>query len=411
VLDLRGLLSLADEHSIGRIEGHFSGIPLSYDGLDTRYPYQVAIMQWRIEALLEKRLAELGGELCRGWELTGFEQDENGVTAYGPETLRARYLVGCDGGRSTVRKLLGVGFPGTEATRYSTVADLVLDAGAAHLPTAATRIGEARRRGPDGSFASIVPLDEPGLYRLVYADPRRERTEVTDEEVADTLRAFYGGEYELREVRHASRFSDAMRQAEQYRVHPPIGGQGLNLGVQDAFNLGWKLAAVVNGLMSETLLDTYHAERHPVGTRVLDNIHAQSALRGPGPERKALQQIFTGLLDIPEANRAIAAMIAGLDIDYGGAGHAGTRLPDFRIGDGWASELFRAGHGVLLATDEKYLAPLVPYQDRIISAVVDALPWADVEAVLVRPDGHVCWTAPGEDLDEPLRAWFRAAAL
>lgn len=298
VLDLRGLLSRTDEDAIGRVDrGHFAGIPLRYDGLDTRFPYQVGILQARVEAVLERRLAELGGELRREWALTGFESDAEGVTVHGPEksgglatsdgpetsggagtsrgaeTLRARYLVGCDGGRSTVRKLLGVGFPGTEPTHYTTLADVVLDAGTAALPTGWVPLGNTRRRRADGSFASVVPIGEPGLYRLVYFDGQRERTEVAPEEVAAALRTFYGEEYTLREVRYASRFSDASRQAETYRVgrvllagdaahtHPPTGGQGLNLGVQDAINLGWKLAAVVAGRMPESLLDTYQAER------------------------------------------------------------------------------------------------------------------------------------------------------
>jgi 2-polyprenyl-6-methoxyphenol hydroxylase-like FAD-dependent oxidoreductase len=422
VLDLRGLLSRADERSIARIdEGHFSGIPLNYGALDTRYPYQVGILQGRVEAVLEERLAELGGELRRGWELTGFEQDDEGITVLGPETLRARYLVGCDGGRSTVRKLLGVAFHGTEATQYNTITDVILGAGTEQPPTGWTSMRQARRQRPDGSFASIVPIGEPGLYRFVYFDWRRERTEVTGEEVAGTLRRFYGDEYKLLEVRHASRFSDASRQAEKYRVgrvilagdaahiHLPAGGQGLNLGVQDAFNLGWKLAAVVAGRTPETLLDTYHAERHPVGARVLDNTRAQSVLRTSDLQHTALREILTELLDIPEANRAIAAMITGLDIDYGGTGQTGTRLPDFRIGPRWASELFHSGHGVLLATDEKHLAPAKPWADRVTAVLVDDLPWPDIEAVLVRPDGYVCWTATGETVTTPLQAWFGAA--
>lgn len=419
VLDLRGLLPRADERSIGRIdEGHFAGIPLSYDGLDTRYLYQVGILQARIEAVLEERLAELGGELRRGWELTGITQDADGVTAHGPETLRARYLVGCDGGRSTVRKLLDVSFQGTEATRYTTIADVTLGAGTEQPPTGWTSMGETRRWKPDGSFASVVPIGDPGLYRFVYFDGRRERAEVTVEEVAAALRGFYGDEYELLEVRHASRFTDASRQAERYRVgrvflagdaahiHPPAGGQGLNLGVQDAFNLGWKVAAVICGRMPETLLDTYHAERHPVGAGVLGNTRAQSILRTSDPGHTALREIVVGLLDIPEANRAVAAMVTGLDIDYGGAGPTGTRLPDFRIGTGWASQLFHSGHGVLLATDEQYLTPAKPWTDRVAGALVDELPWPAVEAVLIRPDGHVCWTAPGEAVTTALRAWF-----
>ncbi|WP_326686964.1 FAD-dependent monooxygenase [Streptomyces sp. NBC_01795] len=422
VLDLRGLLSRADGLSIGRIdEGHFAGIPLSYEGLDTRYPYQVGILQGRIEAVLEERLAELGGELRRGWELSGFEQDAEGVTVRGPETLRARYLAGCDGGRSTVRELLGVEFPGTEATRYTTITDVVLGAGTEEPPTGWTTMGRTRRRRADGSFASVIPIGEPGLYRLVYFDGLSERTEVTGEEVAAALRTFYGEEYELLEVRHASRFSDASRQAARYRagrvflagdaahIHPPAGGQGLNLGVQDALNLGWKVAAVVSGRMPETLLDTYHAERHPVGARVLDNTRAQGALSASGLECTALRKVLAELLDVPEANRAIAAMITGPDIDYGGPGPTGTRLPDFRIGAGWASGLFHSGHGVLLATDERHLAPAKPWADRVTALLVDELPWPDVEAALVRPDGYVCWTPPGEAVSPALRAWFGEA--
>jgi hypothetical protein len=278
-------------------------------------------------------------------------------------------------------------------------------------------MGQARRRRPDGTFASVVPIGRPGLYRFVYSGG--DADEPTRDEVADRFRLFYGDEYELMDIPYASRFSNAARQADKYRVgrvflagdaahvHLPIGGQGLNTGVQDAFNLGWKLAAVLDGQVPDGLLDTYEIERHPVGARVLANVRAQSAVQSPDPGHSALRDILTTLLALPDANRVTAGMISGLDVDYGGPGRVGVRLPDFRIGAGWASELFHAGHGVLLATDEAYLAPALPY--RIVSTVVDALPWGDVEAVLVRPDGYVCWTAPGEDVTGPLRAWFGAA--
>ncbi|MDN3359499.1 FAD-dependent monooxygenase [Actinomadura sp. DC4] len=420
LLDLRGLLADAGEQAIGRIDGgHFAGISLDYSALDTRYPYQAGVLQARVEEILENRFAELGGDMRRDWRLTGFEQDDEGVTVQGPETLRARCLVGCDGGRSTVRKLLGVDFPGTEATRWNTVADVVLGAGTAQPPTGWTSMGQARRRRPDGTFASVVPIGRPGLYRFVYSGG--EADEPTSAEVADRFRLFYGDEYTLLDIPYASRFSNAARQAEKYRVgrvflagdaahiHLPVGGQGLNTGVQDAFNLGWKLAAALTGRAPDALLDTYETERHPVGARVLANVLAQSAVRGPDPGHSALHDIVTTLLAAPDANRVAAGMISGLDIDYGGPGHVGTRLPDFQIGKGWASELFRAGRGVLLATDEKHLALAPPYRDRIASTLVDALPWKNVEAVLVRPDGYVCWTAPGEDVTGPLRTWFGAA--
>ncbi|MFD1674775.1 FAD-dependent monooxygenase [Alicyclobacillus fodiniaquatilis] len=419
VLDLRGLLARASEHAIARVtEGHFATIPLSYDGLGTRYPYQIGLLQWHLEAVLEERLAELGGELRRGWKLTDLQQDSEGVTAIGPSTLRASYLVAADGGRSTVRKLLGDPFPGTDATRYTTIADVILGAGTAEPPTLWASMGQTRRVNPDGSFASVVSLGEASLFRFVYFDGQTERTDVTDEEVTAAFRRFYTDEYELLDIRHASRFSNATRQAEKYRydrvflagdaahIHPPTGGQGLNLGVQDAFNLGWKLATVLGGTAPETLLDTYQAERHAVGKRVLDNTLAQGALGTRDPQHIALRQIFAELMKIPEANRHIAGMITGLGIDYGGEGHVGTRLPDFETGDGWVSELFHSGKGVLLATDRIYLEAAAPWADRIIRTNVPRLPWPELEAVLVRPDGYVCWSSLTRPIATALRAWF-----
>jgi len=421
VLDLRGLLSRANERSFGRFDGgHFAALHLCYEGLETRYPYQVAVLQGRVEIVLEERLAELGGELHRGWELTGVEQDDIGVTVYGPETLRTRYLVGCDGGRSTVRKRLSVAFPGADEGSIFAVCDVVLSDGTKKLPTVFTPFGDMRGGGA-GSFAMVVPIGEPGLCRMTFVDHKSERTEVTRDEVARAVQTFYGADYNFVELRYASRHSNSSRQAETYRVgraflagdaahvHPSVGAQALNLGMQDAFNLGWKLGAVVTGRMPESLLDTYHAERHPVGARVIDNTRAQSALLGRDPEHAALRDIFKRLLDIPEANRFIADMIAGTDVDYGGPGHTGTRLPDFPIGSGWASDLFHAGHGVLFARDSALLAPSDPWADRVAAVLVDALPWADVEAVLVRPDGYACWTAPGPDLTTSLRTWFGEA--
>ncbi|MBK3581076.1 FAD-dependent monooxygenase [Streptomyces sp. MBT65] len=420
LLALRGLLPAADEQAMGRIDGgHFAGVPLDYTALETRYPYQVGILQARVEQILEDRLAALGGKVHRDRRLTGFEQDDDGVTVHGPQTLRARYLVGCDGGRSTIRKLLGTGFPGTDATRWNTVADVVLGAGTAAPPTVVTRMGQARRVRPDGSFASVVPIGEPGLYRFVYSGAADDPAEdPTHQEVTDRFHTFYGDEYELVTIRYASRFSNAARQAERYRVgrvflagdaahvHLPIGGQGMNLGIQDAFNLGWKLAAVLTGRMPETLLDTYESERHPVGAQVLDAIRAQAAVQTPEPGPRAMRELLTTFLAVPATNRLAAGMSSGLDIDYGGPGHLGTRLPDFPIRDGWAGDLFHTGRGVLLTTDEKHLAPARPYRDRITSALVEHLPWDGTEAVLVRPDGYICAITPGDQIDQALPLWF-----
>lgn len=186
----------------------------------------------------------------------------------------------------------------------------------------------------------------------------------------------------------------------------PRTAEVLNLGVQDAMNLGWKLAAVVAGRRPESPLDTYQAERHPIAAAVLANTQAQGVLRIADVEHRALLQMVAELLAVPAAGQRVAAMMSGLGIDYGGPGHVGARLPDFRIGADWASEVFHSGHGVLLATDEQHLTPAKPWADRVTATLVEQLPWPDVAAVLVRPDGYACWTAPGEPVTTALRTWF-----
>jgi hypothetical protein len=273
---------------------------------------------------------------------------------------------------------------------------------------------------PDGSTANLMPYSELGLFRMIYNEQRKTRDDVTREQLADVLHRFYGDDYELREVLYSGRFGDASRQVEDYRVgrtffagdaahvQLPAGGQGLNLGVQDAINLGWKLAAVVAGTMPETLLDSYSAERHPVGARVLENTRAQNALRKQDPDHQALGKVLGWMLQMPEANRAVAGMVSGLDIDYGGDGLVGTRLRDFKIGSSWASAAFHTGHGVLFARDEKHLSEAQPWSGRVVGRRVDDLPVAGCDAVLVRPDGHICGTAPGAGLSASLTTWFGA---
>jgi 2-polyprenyl-6-methoxyphenol hydroxylase-like FAD-dependent oxidoreductase len=423
VLDLRGLLARAGQHEIAQMNGgHFGTIPLSYEGLGTRYPFQVGLLQRHLETVLETRVCELGGKLWRGWALTDLEQDATGVTVRGPSSLRASFVVAADGAHSTVRKLQGDSFSGTDATRYTTIADVILGPGVAEPPTRWTSMGQTRRVKPDGSFASVVWIGEDGLFRFVYFDGQTQRAEVTGEEVAAAFERFYGDEYLLGDVRYASRFSNATRQAENYRygrvflagdaahIHPPAGGQGLNLGVQDAFNLGWKLAAVVRGTAPETLLDSYHAERYPVGARVLNNTLAQGVLGIRDPQHLALRQIFTELMGLPQANQQIAGMISGLDVDYGGPGYEGIRMPDFETDGGWASALFHTGNGVLLTTGKSDAATTSPLADRIVHAEVPVLPWPELDAVLVRPDGYVCWTsASPQPLAAALSAWFGSA--
>ena len=425
ILDLRGLLTVAQEQAEGGIQGsHFTVASLAYGSLDTRYPYQVVLPQARLEEILERRFLELGGELHRGWNVEGLQQHDDVVTLCGPGSLTARYVVACDGGRSSVRKLLGLAFPGTESTEYFTMADIRLDPGSKELPELTEQQREwrsmrrLRRNEPDGSTANLHPYRETGLYRMFYSDHRTTRGNVTREQLDDALHRFYGDDYQLREVLYAGRFGDASRQIENYRaervflagdaahIHFPAGGQGLNLGVQDAFNLGWKLAAVIAGTMPETLLDSYHAERYPVGARVLENTRAQNLLRKTDVNHQALANVVGWMLKIPEANRAMAEMMSGLDIDYGGDRMVGTRLRDFKVGSSWASAAFHTGHGVLLARHEKYLAEARPWSSRVVELLVDDMPFPGYDAILVRPDGYVCATVPGADLAVSLSRWF-----
>ena len=426
VFDLRGLFTRASTHTIGHMmDGHFATIPLSYAGLDTRYPYQIGLLQWHLEDVLQERLAELGGDLRRGWTA---DRPANRTPTGSPQSGRT---VRC--GRPILWRRMEVGARSANSwvthsparMPHSSPPSPMSSSGLAPRsrrprgrPDEEGAFGQGRRVKPDGSFASVVSIGEEGLFRFVYFDGQTERTDVTNDEVTEAFRRFYGDEYDLLGIRFASRFSDATRQVEKYRhnrvflagdaahIHPPAGGQGLNLGVQDAFNLGWKLAAVLRGAAPESLLDTYQTERHATGKSVLDNTLAQAALGGRDPQHLALRDTFAELLRIPEANRTLAGMISGLGIDYGGEGRDGTRLPDFDTGDGWASELFHAGKGVLVSTGRKHLDTAEPWADRIHRKKVTALPWPDTEAALVRPDGYICWTPSAHPLTTALTTWF-----
>ncbi len=290
VMDQRGLLgrflAVSERFSVGCL---FAAIVKPWpDGVDTAHPYGLSIPQAVTERLLTERATELGAEIRRGCALTGLSQDEHGVTvglADGTQ-LRSRYLVGCDGGRSVVRELLGVGFPG-EPTRAETLLGEVEVA----VPPDTLAATTAEIRKAHVRFG-VIPIGD-GVYRLIVpaegvAEDRA--TAPTLEEFKQRVRVVAGTDFGAHSPRWLSRFGDASRQAERYRVgrvllagdaahiHLPIGGQGLNLGIQDAFNLGWKLAAEVGGWAPEGLLDSYHTERHPVGARVLDNTRAQAVL-------------------------------------------------------------------------------------------------------------------------------------
>ncbi|GGT44872.1 FAD-dependent oxidoreductase [Streptomyces kurssanovii] len=434
VMDQRGLLdrflAVSEKFQVG---GLFGGIVKPWpDGLDTAHPYGVATPQPVTERLLGERAVELGVEIRRGCEVVGVSQDEDGVSVElanggapggvaggGSTHLRSRYLVGCDGGRSVVRKQLGVGFPGEPTTVETLLGEMELTEDPATIAAVVEEVRRTQLR-----FGAI-PLGE-GVYRVgVPADGVSEdRTAGPGlEEFKRQLRAVAGTDFGAHSPRWLSRFGDATRQAERYRVgrvllagdaahiHPPTGGQGLNLGVQDAFNLGWKLAAEVDGWAPEGLLDSYHAERHPVGARVLVNTRAQMTLMGTGPGATALRELFTTLMDFQEVNRYVTGMITAVGVRYDfGQGHEllGRRMRDVRLKRGRLYELMHEGRGLLL--DGTGRLSVEGWTDRV-DHVVDVGEELDVPAVLLRPDGHVAWVGEDQrDLLGRLPVWFGAAA-
>jgi 2-polyprenyl-6-methoxyphenol hydroxylase-like FAD-dependent oxidoreductase len=383
ILDQRGMLEpfLAEGRKLQA--GHFAGLWLDFSGLPTRYPYLLAILQRRIERLLEARAAELGVRVRREVEVTGLRQDDDRVhitTSAGP--VEAEYLVGCDGGRSTVRRLAGIDFPGTPATMTSILGDVELTD-----PPAQPVFQERREHG------NFSVLDfEPGWYRVTTSqfDAVADRdAPVTADDLRVALKQIAGTDFGLHSPRWISRYHDAARQAASYRsgrvllagdaahIHYPAGGQGLNTGVQDAVNLGWKLAAVVRGEAGADLLDTYQKERHPVAARVLQNTRAQVALTRTDPQTEALRATVGDLIGIDAVNRRLAMMLTGLDVRYDlGAGPdpLGRRAPDLDLPDGTRLyERLRTGRWLLL--DEP-----------------------GIDRMLIRPDGHVAWVeAMGEE--------------
>ncbi len=404
LLELRGLLGRAEQRSFATVgDGHFATIPVSYAGWDTRYPHQLGIPQAEVEAMLEERLAEQGVTVLRGCELTGFTQDACGVTMQtSGEPLRASYLVGCDGGRSAVRKALDLTFSWIDGRGFGVVADVLFAKAPAGAPRAWRSMHDVAQGHGGGSFSGLIPLGEPNLFRLVYGDrahrPENLRAEVDPADIHAMLRAKFGDEVEVAEIRWASRFSDDSRLASRYRVgrvllagdaahiHFPAGGQGLNLGIQDAMNLGWKLAATIQNRAPEALLDTYESERRPVAVRVLETVAAQAALAPVTPEQKALRTLFTDLCALPEVQHHLSGMVSGLDITYGPS----TRMPDFKTPTGWASTLFHKGTHVLLTTEPTQTSG----NPAVATAVAPSLPWPGATTALIRPDGYVATISP-----------------
>ncbi|SDF77373.1 2-polyprenyl-6-methoxyphenol hydroxylase [Lentzea fradiae] len=390
--------------------GSFAGIPKpTPTGLDSAHDYLLGIPQPVVNRILEDHAIALGAEVLRGRALVGLEQDEDGVTVElaGGERLRTRYLVGCDGARSTVRKLLGVGFPGEPSRHDTLMGELELGVPQEEVTAHA---GEGLQIGPSGD----------GRYRVVVrcSAVSEDRTP-TLEDFRRELRAVAGTDFGAHSPRWLSRFGDATRLAERYRtgrvllagdaahIHPPAGGQGLNLGVQDAVNLGWKLAAQVRGRAPEGLLDTYHSERHPVAASVLENTRAQVLLSSPEPGARALRALFTELMDLNDANRLLIEKITALDVHYDlGRGHdlLGRRLRDVELRTGTLYDHLRDGRGLVL--DRTGRLAVGGWGDRV-GLVADSQAALDVPALLLRPDGYVAWAGEHQDdLDDHLARWF-----
>ncbi|RSN94128.1 rifampin monooxygenase [Streptomyces sp. WAC 05379] len=419
MMDQRGLLErfleVSEKFQVG---GLFGGIAKAWpDGLDTAHPYGLATPQPVTERLLNERALELGTEIRRGCEVVGLSQDDDGVSVELADgtRLRSRYLAGCDGGRSVVRKLLGVGFPGEAATVETLLGEMELTEDPERIAAVVAEVRKTQLRfgagpGENGVYRVVVPADGVAEDRA---------SEPTLEEFKRQLRATAGTDFGAHSPRWLSRFGDATRQAERYRVgrvllagdaahiHPPTGGQGLNLGIQDAFNLGWKLAAAVRGRAPEGLLDTYHAERHPVGAAVLANTRAQITLLGSEPGPTALRELFSKLMDFAEVNRYVTGMITAVDVRYDlGEGHdlLGRRMRDLPLKQGRLYELTHDGRGLLL--DGTGRLSVEGWADRV-DHVVDVSEDLDVPAALLRPDGHVAWVGEDqEELLEALRRWF-----
>ncbi|MFE1410999.1 rifampin monooxygenase [Streptomyces sp. NPDC085524] len=423
VMDQRGLLdrflALGTQYPVG---GFFAGIPKSAPAhLDTAHPYTLGIPQPVTDRLLTEHATGLGAEIRRGSELVAVSQDEHEVTVELADgtRLRSRYLVGCDGGRSTVRKLLGIGFPGEPSRVDTLLAEVELTASPEELAAVMAEVRKTQLR------FGAMPLGD-GLYRVVApAEGVAEDRTVppTLDELKQQLRATGGTDFGVHSPRWLSRFGDATRLAERYRsgrvllagdaahIHSPAGGQGLNLGVQDAFNLGWKLAAEVAGWAPDGLLDSYHAERHPVGAAVLDNTRAQWELMSLEPGPQAVRRLLTELIEFEDVNRYLTEKIIAVGVRYDfGEGHEllGRRMRDVELKQGRLYGLMHEGRGLLL--DRTGRLSVEGWSDRV-DHVVDGSEELDVPAVLLRPDGHVAWAGEDQqDLLDHLPKWFGSAA-
>lgn len=442
VLDQRGIADRFLAEGQKAQTAGFAGVKLDLGDCPTRHPYGLGLWQNHIERILAGWVDELGVTIYRGRVVGNFAQDDSGVDVALSDgsSLRARYLVGCDGGRSLVRKVAGIDFPGWDPTVSALMAEIEVTEEppwGIHRDALGTHaIGRAEYEIRDG-----VVVYTGGAVRLMVTEARvGARTEPSLRDLSDALIAVYGTDYGVHSPTWISRFTDMTRQAAAYRqgrvllagdaahVHAPDGGQGLNTGVQDAVNLGWKLAQVVKGISPDSLLDTYHAERHPVGARVLRTTMAAVALRRPDARATALRDTVAEIVGLDEPRKRLAAMMSGLDIRYDlGEGHPllGRRMPDLDLvtagGQLQACALLRDARPVLLNLAEPGDFDITPWEGRV--KLVDAryhgaweLPALGAisapTAVLIRPDGYVAWVqqGAGDGLTDALTTWFGPAA-
>jgi 3-(3-hydroxy-phenyl)propionate hydroxylase len=428
ILDQRGIAGRFLSEGQAMQGAGFSGISLDISDFPTRHNYVLALWQSHFERILAGWVGELGVPIAREREVTGFAQDDTGVDVElsDGQSLRADYVVGCDGGRSLIRKAAGIEFPGWDPSTSSLVAEVEM-----------SEEPEWGIRYDDKGTQALGRLEDGKRVRVVVSERFAGQTgEPALRDLSRALIAVWGTDYGVHSPTWISRFTDMTRQAASYRtgrvllagdaahVHYPVGGQGLNIGVQDAVNLGWKLAQVVRGTSPESLLDTYHAERHPVAARVLQNTMAQTALTRGDARIDALRDTMSELLGMDEPRTRIAAMISGLDIHYDlGAGHPllGRRMPDLDLAtaDGplRVFTLLHDARPVLLNLGEPGGFDITPWADRVqLTDAKYAGPWelpvlggvTAPTAVLIRPDGHVAWAG---DLTDPglpgaLTTWF-----
>jgi 2-polyprenyl-6-methoxyphenol hydroxylase-like FAD-dependent oxidoreductase len=439
ILDQRGIADRFLAEGQTAQVASFAGTPLDISDFPTRHPYALGLWQNHIERILAGWVAELAVPVYFAREVTGFAQDETGVDVEvsGGRSLRAEYLVGCDGGRSLVRKAAGIEFPGWDPTTSSLIAEVELaeepEWGIHTDDIGVHSFGRLEYEIRDGE---VVYMDRGPVRVMVTEQHVGATSEPTLRDLSEGLIAVYGTDYGVHSPTWISRFTDMTRQAAAYRerrvllagdaahVHSPVGGQGLNTGVQDAVNLGWKLAQVVNQTSPESLLDTYHAERHPVAARVLRNTMANVALLRPDDRVKALGDAMSELLGMDENRKRFGAMMSGLDIHYDlGEGHPllGRRMPDLDLvtpgGTARVFTLLHDAHAVLLNLGEPLGFDISPWAHRVVAIGADyAGDWelpalghvAAPAAVLIRPDGYVAWVGDRTDtgLRDALTTWF-----